>query len=213
MKIIVVGAGEAGKVLVNYLSSEHEIVLVEKEEDLAKEVANQLDALVIHGDATELDILNDAGLEKAQALVAVTGDDKTNLMVCEIAKTFEDKMIISRVNSVKNEELFHRLGIDSVIPVTELVVRKVKNALAGIKQEHVIATIGGDIQIVSLTVEKGSHVVGRKPVIKDVVVGAIYRKGKFLMPNTKVKVMEKDVLTLVVHSKDFNRVNKLVSGK
>lgn len=213
MKIVVIGGGETGKVLINYLSSEHEITLVEMDEERAKEVAGQVDALVIHGDATELEILNDAGLEKADALIAVTGDDKTNLMVCEIAKTFEGKMIVALVNSVKNEELFHRLGIEAVIPVKELVVKRIKNTLKGLKQEHLVATIGGDIQVVSLTVVKGSHVIGRKPVIKDVVVGAIYRKGKFLMPGPKIKVMEKDVLTLVVHSKDFSRVNKLISGQ
>ena len=88
MKIIVVGGGEIGTTLTTILSAEkHDVSVIENDPERAKEIASDTTALVLKGDGVDLDILKQAGIEKCDAIVATTGDDKVNLMVCQIAKS------------------------------------------------------------------------------------------------------------------------------
>lgn len=214
LKIIVVGAGKTGNTLVNILSSEkHDVTIIEKKEDLSKEIANKTDTLVIKGDATDMNILKEAGIEKADALIAVTEDDKTNLMICEIAKSTKVKKIIARVNNPENESLFTKLGIDSIIPVVGLTVTKIKRELEE-DTGQIIAELGnGDVEVIAATIEKGSKLIGKNPGIKNAVIGTIYRNGELIIPTKKTKLKEGDVLVITVKSKKSKSVLRRISGK
>jgi trk system potassium uptake protein TrkA len=213
MKVVVVGAGESGRTLANMLSSEkHEVSLIEREERVAEDVAKEIDALVIKGDATEYSVLKDAGIEKADAVIAITDDDKTNLMVCEIAKSSNIKKIISRVNSPKNGELFAKLGINSIIPIVGLEITKVKNMLEP-GRERVLAELGeGDVQVIEATIGKKSKLIN-KEAIKGAVLGAVYRSGEILLPEKGAKLKEGDVIVIIAKSKGMDKITKMISGE
>ena len=215
MKIVIVGAGESGRTLANMLTSEkHAVSLIEKEEKIAEDTAKAIDALIIKGDATEYSILKDAGIEKADAVIALSNDDKTNLMVCEIAKSSKIHKIIARVNSPKNEELFAKLGITSVIPIVSLEITKIKNLLEP-GRERVIAELGeGDVQVIEATLGEKSTLVGREEAtIKGAVIGAIYREGEILIPEKKAKLNQGDVLVIVAKSKGIDKITKIIAGE
>ncbi|MBW2980842.1 NAD-binding protein [Candidatus Woesearchaeota archaeon] len=215
MKVVIVGAGESGRTLANMLSSENqEVSLIEKEEKIAEDTAKEIDALVIKGDATEYSILKDAGIEKADAVIALTDDDKTNLMVCEIAKSSKITKILSRVNSPKNEELFTKLGITSVVPLVSLEITKIKNMLEP-GRERVIAELGeGDVQVIEATLGEKSRLIGRDEAsIKGAVIGAIYREGDIVIPEKGAKLKEGDVLVIIAKSKGIDKITKLISGE
>ena len=215
MKIVVVGAGDSGRTLANMLSSEkNEVSLIEREERVAEDVAKEIDALVIKGDATEYSILKDAGIEKADAVIAITNDDKTNLMVCEIAKSTKVAKIISRVNNPKNEELFTKLGITSIVPLVNIEITKIKNMIEP-GRERVIAELGeGDIQVIEGTLGEKSKLVGKDEAsIKGAVIGAIYREGEILIPEKGEKLKQGDVIVLVAKSKNLGKIRKMMSGE
>ncbi len=214
MKVIIIGAGEVGKALSNMLASEKkEIVLVESEESLAEEVAEKTDAVVIHGDATQMDVLKQAGIEEADAVIAVTNDDKTNLMVCEIAKSLEVPTIISRVNKSENEQLFAKLQIQGVVPVVGITVTEIKRMLES-TGPRIIAQLGkGEAEVFELAVGEESKLIGKPAVIKEAVVGAIYRNGEFVIPGSKTTINKGDVLIVVAKSAAISQIQKTVSGK
>ncbi len=214
MKIVIVGAGESGGILANMLSSEkHEVSLIEKEEKVAEDIAKEIDALVIKGDATEYSVLKDAGIEKADVVIAITDDDKTNLMVCEIAKSSKIPKIISRVNNPKNEELFAKLGITSVVPLVSLEITKIKNMLEPGK-ERIIAELGeGDVQVIEATIGEKSKLIGKEAVIKGAVIGTIYRSGELVMPEKATKLQAGDVLVIIAKSKGIDKITKIISGE
>ena len=212
-RIIIVGAGSLGKALVNMLSNEEfEIVVVESEADVAKDIAEKTDTLVIKGDGTEMAILNDAGIEEAHAIVVVTQDDKTNLMICEIAKNVKVDKIIARVNKPENEELFIELGITSIVPIMTLALTSIKRTLEK-KGMRVIAELGnGKVELSEIKVSKESRYVGKNLTsLKDAVVCTIYRDGDLLIPNSKMKFKEGDVIVIASKTKDVNKIEKAIS--
>jgi trk system potassium uptake protein TrkA len=194
-------------------SQKHEVSLIEREERVAEDVAKEIDALVIKGDATEYSILKDAGIESANAVVAITDDDKTNLMVCEIAKSSKIKKIISRVNSPKNEELFTKLGVSSIVPLVNLEITKIKNMLEP-GGERVLAELGeGDVQVIEATIGEKSKLINKEAIIKGAVIGAIYRSGEIVIPGKGTKLKEGDVLVIIAKSKEIDRITKKISGQ
>ncbi len=215
MKIIVVGGGNVGKNLSFVLSEEkNKVVLVEKDEDLAKALALNTDALVIRGDATDITILEDADIGKTEAIVAATQDDTTNLMICEIAKSRNVKKIVARVNTPGNEELFVKLGISLIVPVTELAVTSIKNALVS-TGERVLAEIAdGKAQAIEVVVTEKSTLVGayaRK--VKGGVIGAVYRNGAVIVCDINTKIEAGDVLTIIAKTEDIPRIIKAAKGE
>jgi trk system potassium uptake protein TrkA len=214
VKIVIVGGGEVGLTTANVLSTkEHDLVLIESDEKTAKQAANSIDALVIHGDGTDLATLKDAGANEADAIVAATNDDKTNLMVCEIAKSLDIKKIIARVNKSENEELFTKLGIAGVVPTVGIAVTKIKNLLTESRAERIIYEFGkGQVQVLAITIPKESKLVGKPADIKNAIIGTIYRDGELILPKEGTKLKEEDVLVLTVKTKNMKSITKQIYG-
>jgi trk/ktr system potassium uptake protein len=215
MKIIIVGGGEIGLTTANVLSTkEHDLVLIESDEKRAKQVANTIDALVIRGDGTDISILKNAGADDTDVIVAATNDDKTNLMVCEIAKSINIKKIIARVNKSENEELFTKLGITGVVPTVSIAVTKIKNLITESSNERVIYELGqGKVQVLAITIPKGSPMVGSSAEVKNAIIGVIYRDGDLILPTASTKLKEEDVLVLTAKTKDLKGLKKLIYGR
>ncbi|RLJ08403.1 MAG: hypothetical protein DRP16_01445 [Candidatus Aenigmatarchaeota archaeon] len=118
MRIMIVGGGSVGGRLAEILVKEkNEVVVIEKEEKIAEALGERLDALVLYGDATDRKILKDGNIEKCGAFFALTADDKTNLMVCEVAKSFKVPVIVARVNDISNEPFLWSLELP--LPLTQ----------------------------------------------------------------------------------------------
>jgi len=214
MKIIIIGGGETGFSLANVLGDGYDITIIEKDTERAKSIANKTSALTVEGDGTDLSVLKEAEISKADALIAVTGDDKANLMVCEIANSEKVKKIISLVNSPKNEELFTKLGIHSLVSVVRTNVTEIKNVLMKKGEERIIAEIGdGEIQLIEQTIAKGSKLIGKKAKIKGAVVATIYRSGELIIPSENSDLKEGDVLLVAVKTKDLHKVADIITGK
>ncbi|MBW2991766.1 NAD-binding protein [Candidatus Woesearchaeota archaeon] len=215
MRVIIIGGGQVGRTLVNVLSSQdYEVTLVEKDDGVAKELAQKSDITVIKGDGTEMSILKDAKIEEADAVVTLTNDDKTNLMISEIAKSNNVNKIISRVNDPKNEELFTKLGINLIVPMVGLAVTSIKRMLMRYGEERIISELGeGNIQVVELKVGEKSSLVEKEAELKGAVIGSIYRDGELKIPTKATKIKAGDVLIITVKTEDLPKLNKLISGE
>lgn len=211
MRIVVVGGGKIGKGLTEMLSDEkNDVVLIEEDEKRAEELAEQLDALVLHGDATEKEVLKDADMEKCDALVAVTGDDKTNLIVCETAESLDVKKVVSRVNETGNEELFRKSGIPSLVNTTVSTIMEFKKALEGGRQAF--GLFGGGAEIAELYVKPESKIINRtvESLLKDgIVVVSIKRKDKLILPRQKTEIREKDLTAVCIPAKGKRKLERL----
>jgi trk system potassium uptake protein TrkA len=172
MYIVVVGGGKVGYFLSLALLSEgHEILIIEREADKCKVIADELGSVVMRGDGCEVRTLEDAGANRADLLVAVTHRDEVNLVACQVAKhKFGVKRTIARISNPKNEALFKMLGIDVTVSSTNLILEQIEEKLPTHSMSHLLTLEEGNLEIVEVNVQPDSAVVGKK--ISDIVLPA-----------------------------------------
>ena len=117
MYVVIAGAGKVGWNLARELIAKgHEVTVIESERSRYLTVEQELEHAIQYGDATELWVLERAGINRADLTIAVTGDDEDNLLICQIAKEkYLCARIIARVNNPRNRPYFELLGIQPVV--------------------------------------------------------------------------------------------------
>jgi trk system potassium uptake protein TrkA len=213
MKVIIVGGGHLGHELASLLIKEkHDVVVVEKNDKRAEYLGENLDALVLHGDGTERKVLKDGGIKKCNALIAMTGDDKTNLLVCEIAKDFKVSTIVSRVVDSSNDPIFSKLGITASINTTVSAILAFKRVLEEPGKRLVNLVAGEKAEVFERSVNSKSRIGGRK--VRDFegekfMVAAIFRNGEFLKASLKESFQQGDTLIIVAPVEEVRNVDRL----
>lgn len=199
MHLIIAGGGNIGTKLAElFVKEKRDVVVVEKDERVAEELGGKLDALVLHGDASDRKILKDGGVENCDSLVAITGDDKTNLMICEVAKSFNVPTIIARINDSSNEPIFMKLGITASINTTIPSILAFKRALEKSDKRLINLVAGESAVIFERIVPRKCKIVNKKvgKVSNNFVIAAIYRNGELVKPKPETEILEEDVLTV-----------------
>ncbi|MEM5812088.1 MAG: TrkA family potassium uptake protein [Candidatus Aenigmatarchaeota archaeon] len=131
MRLVIAGGGGFGERLAEEFSKSDDVIVIEKDESRADFLGERLQALVLLGDASDKIILRHAGVERCDVFVAATGDDNTNSSLCELAKSFGVKKIISRLNNPENEGLFSGSGAVT-INIMDCAIKEFKR-VCGIK--------------------------------------------------------------------------------
>ncbi len=127
MDIIIVGGGKVGYYLLKSLHNKHEVVLIEKNKEICEKIAEEFSDMILWGDGTSLDVLKDAAIEDANVVVAATGKDEENIIICQIAKmNFNIHKTIARVNNPKNINAFKMLGVDKTVCSTEVIANMIE---------------------------------------------------------------------------------------
>src|ERR1700754_4095958 len=127
--VIIAGAGKVGWNLARELLEKgHEVTCIEQDRRRYLTVEQELEHAVQYGDATELWVLERAGIQRAEIVVAVTGDDEDNLLICQVAKEkYLCERIIARVNNPRNLDTFKLLGIQPAVSATDLILRLIEH--------------------------------------------------------------------------------------
>ena len=164
MFIVVAGAGKVGFHLARALISDHEVLIIEQDPARIDFVAEQLGSeVVMQGDACDAATMERAGLERADLVVAATGDDEDNLTVCQIAKArFSVPRTVARINNPQNESLFRKLGIDNTVSATNLIMGHIEQELPwrGLIPLATLQTCG--LEIVEVRVPDDAAIVDRQ---------------------------------------------------
>lgn len=211
MKIIIVGGGEKGLALANLLANEHQVTLIEQDEDRAKLIATKTQVLVLQGDGGDVTILRQANISETDYVVT-TVDDKTNLVVCQIAKNEKVPHVVSLVNESKNEELFSKLEVTNLVFVVGTIVSAIQRIIVQKGTEDIISQLGlGEMQVAKMTVVEGCKAEGMAADMRQGEVLAVYRAGKLIKELNDVSLQKDDTVLLAVAPKDLENINKLFS--
>jgi len=204
MKIIVIGGGEIGSGLTKLLSEKkHDVVLVEINNELCQELADDLNAKIIHGDGTRPDVLEEAGIKKAEALVVATGEDETNLLTCLVAReTSKNLRIIARATKEEYEKIFLKIGVNNIVSPETSTVEQLEAMITEPDIVDMAIIHEGMLELVELEAERGSEVVN-KPITKiefpkESLVVAIKRRDKFIIPQEEEKLRVGDKVIIIV---------------
>jgi len=164
MYAIVVGAGKVGWNLGRELLEKgHEVTLVEKDRGRYRTVEQELEHSIQYGDATELWVLERAGISRADMVIAVTGDDEDNMLICQVAKEkYMVERIIARVNNPRNKQWFELLGISPVVSATDLILRLIEHEVPKYGLVHLLDLPQERLEIIELLLGEDSPVAGQR---------------------------------------------------
>ena len=163
MYAVIVGGGKVGLNLTRELLEKgHEVTLVEQRRDRYLAMEDELEHVAQYGDGTELWVLERAGLQRADLLVAVTGDDEDNILICQMAREkYLVERIISRVNNPRNRQYFELLGIRPVVSATDLILRLIEHEVPQYGLVHLLDLPGERLEIIEMDVAEGSPAAGQ----------------------------------------------------
>ncbi len=188
MYIIIVGGGRVGYYLAKQLVEDgHEVLVIEKDAAKCQQITDELGDIALRGDGCEGTTLEAAGTGRADLFIAVTGDDEDNLVACQVAKNkFDVRRTVARLNNPKNEVIFKKLGIDTTVSSTALILANIEQELPSHPLIPLLTIKGSGLEIVEVKVPPSSAVVGK-------------RLGEVLLP-------QQCLITLIIDEEGVPRV-------
>jgi trk system potassium uptake protein TrkA len=159
---IIVGGGKIGYYLAKeLLEDQHEALIIEQDAEKCAQIADDLGEVVMLGDGCEAATLERAGMARADMVIALTGDDEDNLVVCQVARhKFDVPHTVARINNPKNENIFKKLGIDATISSTSVILAHIEQELPS-HPLIPLMTLKGGLEIVEIKIPPDAQVVGR----------------------------------------------------
>ena len=164
MFIIVGGGGKVGYHLARALLADHEVLVIEENPQRVEFIAEELGSdVIMQGDACDAATMERAGMQRADLVVAVTGEDQDNLTLCQIAKAkFNVARAVARINNPQNEALFRQLGIDSTVSATTLIMGHIEQELPWQGMIPLLTLGGFNLEIVEVKVPRGASTIGKQ---------------------------------------------------
>ena len=164
MYVLIVGGGKVGLNLTRELVAKgHEVTLIEGDRSLYLRIEQELEHAVQYGDGTELWVLERAGIQRADLVVAVTGDDEDNILICQVAKEkYLCDRIIARCNNPRNLQHFKLLGIVPAVSATDLILNLIEHEVPGHGLVHLLDLPDEQLEIIEVEVVPGAPAEGRR---------------------------------------------------
>jgi len=204
MYIVVAGAGKVGWNLARELIEKgSEVTLIESSRERYLVVEQELEHAVQYGDATELWVLERAGIVRADLVIAVTGDDEDNMLICQVAKEkYLCERIIARVNNPRNLQHFRLLDIQPAVSATDLILRLIEHEVPKYGLVHLLDLPGEQLEIIEMEVSAEAPAAGRR--IADIglpdgcLIISVLRPDGGFVPNADTVIEAGDEVLLVL---------------
>jgi trk system potassium uptake protein TrkA len=208
MYVIIVGGGKTGSQLAeNLLIEGHLVKVIEDRESVLERLRLELpDNSVLAGDGSSPDVLEAAGIAKANVLAAVTGDDEANLVITTLARfEFHVPRVIARVNNPKNAWLFTaEMGVDVALNQADILAHLIAEEMSLGDMMTLLKLRKGEYSVVEEKVHPSSAAVGKKlnelHMPEESVIAAIIRKGRLVIPHGDTELQPADEVLAVVHA-------------
>jgi trk system potassium uptake protein len=161
--VIIAGAGKVGWNLARELiEKSHEVTVIEQDRRRYLTVEQELEHNVQYGDASELWVLERAGISRADMVIAVTGDDEDNMLICQVAREkYLVEQIIARVNNPRNREHFELLNIKPYVSATDLILRLIEHEVPEYGLVHLLDLPEERLEIIEMELAENSRVAGQ----------------------------------------------------
>lgn len=215
MQIIIVGCGNVGATLTEQLSQEgHNITVIDVDGSKVETVANRYDVMGIAGNGASFIVQNEAGIEEADLMIAVTASDELNLLCCLIAKKAGDCHTIARVrNPIYNKEIAfikEELGLSMVINPERAAANEIARLLKFPSAIKIDTFAKGKVELLKCKVREGSVLAGKTlsdistKMRCDVLICAVERGDEVFIPSGNFELREKDIISVVASTKKAN---------
>ena len=210
MYVLIAGGGKVGANLMRtLLRSGNEVTLIEEMPHRFDKLEAEFEHQVLRGDATELFVLERAGIKRPpDLLVAATGDDEDNIVICQLAQEmYGVPKVIARVNDPRNTPHFDLLNISPTVSATSMVLALVEHEVPQHELVHLLELRKENLEIVEVTVDKGANCQGKRVRALRLPDGArlisVVRDGKAEIPDEETQLEAGDqVLAILAPGKE-----------
>jgi trk system potassium uptake protein TrkA len=218
-RVIVVGAGETGSALASALDQEKmNVKIIDRDAHKCAALAEKLEkVIVIHGDGTDKNLLQEENIQDVDFLVAVTGDEESNVLISLLAKGLGAKKTITRINKLSYIPLVSAIGIDTVVSSRLSAIRAI---LQYIRQGRIISVTplkGEHAEAIEAEALETSDIVNiplaKVKFPKGALVGAIVRGDEIIIPRGDSIIKPKDRLIILTVQKVLPKLEKLLTVK
>ena len=219
MRIVIIGAGQVGSFLARELSNDHDVVVIENNKERSDKIRDSLDVLSIYGQGDNPEILKQAGLDESDILLAVSGDDRTNILSALYANNLNLCNIICRVRNSKYAEYPGLLNNDNICVVSpsEIISEKLSILISAPFAWKAETFADGKVELFKLRVEEGTEIVDKKlkdldPASSWIFVG-IARGGSIKIPSGETVIRAGDYVYALGDPAVLKRLKKLFNLK
>lgn len=213
MYVIIVGCGRVGSELAKLLSNEgHNVVVIDKAQSSFDRLGGTFNGLTLRGNGFDLQLLKNAGIEKADAFCAVTNGDNTNLISAQVAKKiFKVPKVLARVYDPQRAHIYAALGLD-IISGTMLFASMLRDKIIESRFTSYLIE-SKDLGVLEISVKDGlaGKAVQDVNVPGELIVVAIRRLDGIIIPETKTLLKAKDVLIAVVKVASLQKIKEKFS--
>jgi trk system potassium uptake protein TrkA len=217
VRVVIAGAGAVGTYLAEDLAANgHEVLLIEKNAPDVPQLSDKLDVQLIVADACEVDVLQEAELERADVVVATTGDDEDNLVIALLAKQeFAVPRVIARVNHPKNHWLFNETwGVDVAVSTPHLISALVEEAVSVGSVVRLMQFEGAGARLIEVTLAEHSPAAGSSieniGLPRGAAIVAVLRDGHIVVPRLDTQLMAGDEVVLLVTGDAEDKIRSLL---
>ncbi len=220
MNIVIAGGGSVGRFIAEQLlGANHHVVVIDNDADVVSRHAAATEGITwVRGDACDTDLLRSAGLERADVVAAVTGDDEDNLVVSLLSRQeFGVPRVVARVNNPKNEWMFNETwGVDVAVSTPHLITGLVQEAVSVGSFVRLLSLEGGRAKLAEVTLADTSPSLDKEiaevGLPRDSTVVAILRDDKVVVPRGETILRLGDEVLVLVTDESEEAVRALLVG-
>ena len=217
-RIVVIGGGNVGQRVAHALEKDDRrmrIKVIERNRSVAEDAADALErTIVLNGDGLDSILLNEAGIGRADAVLAITDDDKTNMLAAVRAKSMGCKMAIALINDPTMVPMMGALGIDAHINPRATTVSSILRHIRHGRVRDVYSIGDAEAEIIEAQVLNTSPIAGQR--VRDinfpegVLIGGVLKNGEMLKPTGGLRIEDGDILAIFALAKDVPELERLL---
>jgi trk system potassium uptake protein TrkA len=205
MYIIVGGGGDIGYYVTKSLFNQgHEVLLIEKGAARYQSLKEELGQSVFRGDACEARTMDEVGAGRADVVIAVTGEDEDNMVICQLAKKrYKVARTMARLNNPKHEDIFQRAGIDIIVSPTKTILSLIEAELPSSRFVPLMTLKSAGVEIIEVRIPAESSVVGKAlsevNLPRSCNLALIIRDKQFVKPTAETVLQPNDDVFALVN--------------
>jgi len=222
MDIIIVGCGKVGSALAEVLSDEHNVTVIDKNENLIESVINDFDVMGIAGNCLQTDVLEEANVDKANLFIAVTASDEVNILSCLIAKKMKARHCIARVRSPEFDKqlVFMReeLGISMMVNPDYNAANEIAKVMRYPAAINIESFAKGRVDLTEIRITSGSILDGvalshlSRRMRLDILICAVQRGDELIIPNGNFVLRAGDKIHMTASHSNMVKFFKSISA-
>jgi len=219
MYIVIVGAGRIGFNLAQKLiQDKHAVTVIEKDKARCEGISQNMNAMVINGDGCEPRYLEDAKVDRADVVAAVTADDEDNLIICQLAKeVFSVRRTVARVNNPRNEHIFTELGVDVPVNSTTIIAKIIEEEVSFEDVINLMTFKRGRLALVRVDLTSESPIIDK--CVKDITIPensvfvSIVRGDTIIVPKGETVLRKGDDIIALTLIENEQQLLDILIGK